>query len=358
MKLNIGGKLAGGKKKKTFFLRWWFILIVIIVICVAALSSASGGEKVDWNEMVLGEMLPEPPADKGDIWENSDESLSVDLTKVSPKEYSAYITECMDFGYTGESEKTSSSYTAYNADGYKLTLDYYDYNETLSLELDSPIEMTEIKWPDSLAGNQLPKPESTKGNFSFEYDDNFFVYIGETDKEAYNEYVEACSKKGFNVDYDKGENHYYADNSEGWHISIRYEGNGVMSIDIDAPVEEDTTKITVAEKEREDETENVTEQEVTKEKDDENDGLLSSDFKVAMDSYEEFMGEYVDFMKKYEENPDDLSLLVAYADYMKDYTEFVEDFEKWEDEEMNAAETAYYIDVQARVNKKLLEIAE
>ena len=33
-------------------------------------------------------------------------------------------------------------------------------------------------------------------------------------------------------------------------------------------------------------------------------------------------------------------------------------FEKWENEEMNAAETAYYIDVQARVSKKLLEAAQ
>lgn len=354
MKLNIGGKLAGEKKKKPFFLRWWFILVVIIVICAAALSSGSDGEKVDWNEMVLGEMLPEPPAEKGDIWENSDESLRVDLTEVSPKEYSEYVSECKGFGFNIEPEKTASSYTAYNEEGYKLKLDYYDSNEELSIELELPIEMAEINWPDSLAGNQLPKPKSTKGNFSFEYDDNFFVYIGETNKEAYNEYVEACSEKGFKVDYDKGENYYYADNSEGWHISLKYQGNNIMSIEIDAPAEEDTTKAAVTEKETE-KSENVTE---TTEKATEDDGLLSSDFKTAMDSYEKFMGEYVDFMKKYEENPDDLSLIVAYADYMKDYAEFVEDFEKWEDEEMNAAETAYYIDVQARVNKKLLEIAE
>lgn len=354
MKLNIGGKLAGEKKKKSFFLRWWFVLIVIIMICVVALSSGSDGEKVDWNEMVLGEMLPEPPAEKGDIWENSDECLDVDLIKVSAKEYTEYVKECKDFGYNIDAEKTADSYSAYNEEGYKLELGYFDYNEELSIKLEIPVEMKSIKWPDSPAGNQLPEPESKIGKFSYEYDDNFFVYIGETDEEAYNEYVNACSEKGFKVDYDKGENYYYADNSDGWHISLKYQGNNIMSIEIDAPAEEDTTKAAVTEKETE-KAENVTE---TTEKATEDDGLLSSDFKTAMDSYEKFMGEYVDFMKKYEENPDDLSLLVAYADYMKDYAEFVEDFEKWDDEEMNAAETAYYIDVQARVNKKLLEIAE
>ena len=82
------------------------------------------------------------------------------------------------------------------------------------------------------------------------------------------------------------------------------------------------------------------------------------EFKAAMDSYEAFMNEYVDFMKKYNSNPSDFDLLTDYADYMSKYSEFVEDFEKWDDEEMNTAETAYYIDVQARVSKKLLEIYE
>ena len=85
---------------------------------------------------------------------------------------------------------------------------------------------------------------------------------------------------------------------------------------------------------------------------------MHPDFKAAMDSYEAFMTEYVDFMKKYEKNPDDFSLLMDYTNYMSKYSDFVEDFEDWDDEEMNSAEAAYYIDVQARVNKKLLEVAE
>lgn len=85
---------------------------------------------------------------------------------------------------------------------------------------------------------------------------------------------------------------------------------------------------------------------------------IDPDFKAAMDSYEKFMDEYVAFMKKYKANPSDLGLLADYADYMSKYADFVEDFEKWDDEELNAAETAYYIDVQARVSKKLLEVAQ
>lgn len=87
------------------------------------------------------------------------------------------------------------------------------------------------------------------------------------------------------------------------------------------------------------------------------DNTIGSEFKAAMDSYEKFMNEYVAFMKKYAENPTDLSILTDYAKYMEEYADMMLKFEKWENEDLNTAETAYYIEVQARISKKLLEIA-
>ncbi len=87
------------------------------------------------------------------------------------------------------------------------------------------------------------------------------------------------------------------------------------------------------------------------------DGELRSDFKEAMDSYENFMNDYAEFMKKYKDNPTDTSLFADYADYMTKYADMVEKFDKWESEDLNDAELAYYIDVQARVSKLLLESA-
>lgn len=86
---------------------------------------------------------------------------------------------------------------------------------------------------------------------------------------------------------------------------------------------------------------------------------MRPEFKKAMDSYEEFMNEYCEFMEKYAESDGtDVGLLADYASYMSKYTDVVEDFEAWDDGEMNTAETAYYLDVQTRVSKKLLEVAE
>lgn len=337
------------KSKKPFYRRWWFILLAIIAVIAVAISILNMGEKIVWDDIVLGEMLPEPPADRGEIHTNSAEDLWLDIDDISDKQYADYVEACKAEGFTVEPESSSSSFSAYNEEGYKLSLSHY--SKELSINLDKPMDLSDIKWPVSTAGKQLPVPKSTTGKFSYEYDDNFFVHIGETTKADYEEYVEACSEKGFNIDYDKGEKYYSADNSEGWHIRLCYEGNNIMSIDIDAPSEDDNDNDNAVSFEEETETEK------TEEIKDTDNGELSPDFKAAMDSYETFMNDYVDFMKKYSDNPSDLSLLADYADYVSKYSDFVEDFEKWEDEEMNASETAYYIDVQARVSKKLLELS-
>ena len=43
---------------------------------------------------------------------------------------------------------------------------------------------------------------------------------------------------------------------------------------------------------------------------------------------------------------------------MSKYADFADKFDKWESEDLNDAEMAYYIEVQTRVNKKLAEVAQ
>lgn len=89
----------------------------------------------------------------------------------------------------------------------------------------------------------------------------------------------------------------------------------------------------------------------------ENDNAIDPEFKAAMDSYEKFFDEYVAIIKKYKANPTDMSILTDYANYMGQYADMMQKFEKWENEDLNTAEAAYYVDVQARITKKLLEVA-
>ncbi len=118
---------------------------------------------------------------------------------------------------------------------------------------------------------------------------------------------------------------------------------------------------TVEETNVDDETSDTNTDTATQETDakkDTNAGGIRADFKSAMDSYEKFFDEYVAIMKKYANNPSDMSILGDYSKYMGKYAEMMSDFEKWESEDMNAAETAYYLEVQGRITKKLLEVAQ
>lgn len=229
------------KKKKPIYKRWWFYVIVVIAaIAVTVSVSGNKSEKIKWDDMILSEQLPEPPKNKGEIHENTAEKLWVDINKISDKQYNDYTEACKAKGFTVDPESDSTSYGAYNSKGYKLSLSHYGSEDEMKIELEKPIEMSSITWPTSKAGKQLPAPKSTKGKFTHENDDGFNVYIGNTSKDDYNSYVKACSDKGFTVNYDKGDSFYNADNSAGWHVSIKYEGNNIMSIDIDAPSESST----------------------------------------------------------------------------------------------------------------------
>lgn len=85
---------------------------------------------------------------------------------------------------------------------------------------------------------------------------------------------------------------------------------------------------------------------------------IDPEFKKAMDAYVEFYEDYVSFMKKYQKNPTDLSLLTEYTTMMADAAEMEQKFADWDQDEMNAAELQYYLDVSAKVLKLLAEVAQ
>lgn len=101
----------------------------------------------------------------------------------------------------------------------------------------------------------------------------------------------------------------------------------------------------------------VPETEATEEENTQTADGIDADFKATMDSYEAFFEEYCAFMKKYQENPTDLGLLADYAVFMQQYTETMEAMENLENDDLNTAELAYYVEVNARITKMLLEVA-
>ena len=248
------------KIKKTIYKRPWFIVLVVFVILCILISviNSNKSEKIVWSDMVMGSMLPEPPSDKGKIYENSKEELWIEAYKVSEKQYSDYITSCQKKGFNVDAEDEDYSYSAYNKNGYKLELSCYD--EELTVRLNIPIKMGKIKWPLSKLGELLPEPKSKNGNFSYVYDTSFEVYIADTSLEDYKQYVDDVQKAGFNVDYNKSERHFDAENVGGFSATVEYEGYNIMLIRIDSPDEDDLSEdaTTVTEKQTEGTTQNTT----------------------------------------------------------------------------------------------------
>ncbi len=83
---------------------------------------------------------------------------------------------------------------------------------------------------------------------------------------------------------------------------------------------------------------------------------LRPEFKEAMDSYEAFYTEYCDVLKKYTSNPSDFSILTQYMSLMGKLSDMDEKFKAWESEDLNSEELKYYMDVNNRVMKMLLDV--
>lgn len=95
-------------------------------------------EKTKWSSLTLAQYLPDPPNDMMDVILDSEDSLSVDIDNVSRESYKSYIEACKEKGYNLESSLLTGSYTAQNADGYKLRLYYYSDKKELDINLDIP----------------------------------------------------------------------------------------------------------------------------------------------------------------------------------------------------------------------------
>lgn len=103
----------------------------------------------------------------------------------------------------------------------------------------------------------------------------------------------------------------------------------------------------------------IMEQESTETENTENNqnGSVDPELKAVLDEYEAFMDEYIAFMGKYENSDNMLDMLSDYAEIMKQYAGYMSTIEKYNPNEMSAADAAYYIEVTSRVSQKLLEAA-
>lgn len=212
-------------------------------------------------------------------------------------------------------------------------------------------EYTTITWATSGIGSLAPKPKSTKGKISIDSEDSYQATISEVSVDDFKSYVNDCKKKGFDVDYSSVDGMYTAKDKKGYALSVYYQDDEeTMDIIINAPEQETT----VATKPKT--TKPKATKKTTSKKSNSTSGV-NADFKATMDSYEEFFNDYVDFMKKYKNSTDITSMASDYADYMTKYSDMMQKLNDIKSEDLSTADLAYYNEVNARITKKLAEVA-
>lgn len=186
-----------------------------------------------WDDILLNEYAPKPFLTSATVMTNSNEEFYIYNIECSQSDYYEYVDACKEFGYDYEIiEEDEHSFEAYNEEGYQIRVSYIT---TLTVEVNVPMKMALIEWPNSDIAELIPQPKSLYGKIEWEHDDGFAIYIGNTSLTDYKEYVSLIYNSGFTIDYSKSDTYFWADNADGYHVSVEYEGFNIVFICIDGP---------------------------------------------------------------------------------------------------------------------------
>ena len=221
------------KSTKKWLSKATLILAGILIIPYFSISGLNRDvKKIDWNDIVLNNIIPKPSSSYGRISTNSQDGLSIYMYKTSLNQYNKYVKKCKNNGFEIDTEQLSDSFLAYNDKGYKLKLSYYEKEKRMSIDLSTPKQLGTLEWPDSEYSRILPIPESKIGKIEKDDETGFIVYVGNMPKESFKNYINQCSNKGFKIDSSESEKTYTAKNSDGYKIFIEYQGNNLMKITV------------------------------------------------------------------------------------------------------------------------------
>ena len=394
------------------------ILIVLIVIAGVGTSINNHNKQVEyenqtftWPTSGLATLLPEPATNKGQIISSNDTSLSVEVHGCDEASYSAYLKQCQDAGFTVEASSSSDSYDAYDEEGNKLRLNLYKSTDEMDIVLDKAEEFDGLVWPTTGLAANLPAPASTMGKIITDSSSAWKATMGQTDKAAYKAYVEEVFAAGFDQNYDKGDESFTADNTNGLHVEIRYTGANTMSVGIKVAESEERpdkdvsaasttagtasstqdasstaatadtandaqgTDTTDAKTAGDDSTKTRSN---TSDKKDGNlgqslinaggellngavnaaaDALVTPEFKEMLDSYETFMNHYVEIAKRAETSTD-AQLLSEYGTLIQEEADWIAKIDAIDPNTLSAADSAYYVAVTGRVLAKVSELPQ
>ena len=186
--------------------------------------------QIELPDSALAERLPQLPSNQGVITTDTESQLVLSVGGVDSAQFDAYVESCEERGFAVDQSEGDGAFSAFDDEGYELSLTYNEYSKVLVIQVDAPIEMGTLRWPGSGLAAKLPAPESTVGKIDTDSDSSFSAYVGDTTRDQYSAYVDACIAAGFDVDYSRDEDSMNGENKDEVKVDIDYLGNNTMSV--------------------------------------------------------------------------------------------------------------------------------
>ncbi|MCQ2498578.1 MAG: zinc-ribbon domain-containing protein [Lachnospiraceae bacterium] len=201
-------------------------------------------EKINWPTSGLASEVPTPNMKYGSIGYNSEDMFRADMDEVDKDDFVEYVDMCKNAGFIVAAKEGDTDYKAFNADGVKVEISFYSIGEKANIHVYKSISNSEYVWPNTEIGKMVPKPRSNFGEIDSESTSHIYAKIAKTSGEDYKEYISECEKRGFDVNYSKHDNYFYAEHEAGYSISINMEENDIMVISLNKIEEENVAEET------------------------------------------------------------------------------------------------------------------
>ena len=227
---------------------------------------------------------------------------------------------------------------------------------------DSKQEVSTFAWPTSKLAQAIPVADISSGEVDIDSDTLLVINWYKASLDDYNDYIYQCKEAGYTVDPIEFDEYYSAKNEAGYELGVDYkEDDKEIRIQVSYYSDDSTSSdesSAPTEYATNDAAENTNPSTADQSTEEVTDSTgIRPEVKEFLDSYESFMNEYADFMEKYENSDDVVSMMKDYTAYMTKYADFTQKYEDLGNDDLNDEELKYYIDVQSRVTKRLIDVA-
>lgn len=200
-------------------------------------SNIDVAENFEWLTTGLSTELPEINGTSGDISENNDEELDINIEGVSYSQFDTYVASCKEKGFTIDAVRDTDKYSANNSKGYLLKIDYWPSSKELDINLKAPLVGDEnFEWPSHALATLLPPQTGKAGTVETANEETLEIMLLDMSSEEVKSYILECEKQGFTIDTEKEDTSFNGFNEDGYKLIISYNEMKAMSITVNAPM--------------------------------------------------------------------------------------------------------------------------